>query len=109
MGINFSTDITPPPLSLNDCLVDGRINPSRYYYYRRKLDEKMRLRKIEDNRRRKKRSSSCKALVKKKAARKHRTVKRHKVMVKDSSGIIYEVKPEHVKIEIKRGKIINLP
>ena len=28
---------TPPPLSLQDCLVDGRIDPARYRMYSKKM------------------------------------------------------------------------
>ena len=39
MGHDISKSITPPPLSLTDCLVDGEIDMCRYKYYRRRLDD----------------------------------------------------------------------
>ena len=41
MGANFSKDITPPPLTLRDCLINGQINLPMYYYYRCHLDHYM--------------------------------------------------------------------
>ena len=38
MGQDISTSLNPPPLSLQDCLVDGKFDVTRYIYYRRKMD-----------------------------------------------------------------------
>ena len=38
MGQDISTSLNPPPLSLQDCLVDGKFDVTRYMYYRRKMD-----------------------------------------------------------------------
>ena len=35
MGSNLSKDTTPPPLTLQDCLVNGSISLSRYCCYRK--------------------------------------------------------------------------
>ena len=38
MGQDISRAITPPPLTLQDCIVDGRVDISRYLYFRRTSD-----------------------------------------------------------------------
>jgi len=37
MGNDLSSSITPPPLSLNDCVVDGELDIARYYIYKRRF------------------------------------------------------------------------
>ena len=37
MGNDLSSSITPPPLSLNDCVVDGELDIARYYIYKRRV------------------------------------------------------------------------
>ena len=39
MGQNISKSLIPPPLSLRDCFIDGRIDIARYIYYRRRMEE----------------------------------------------------------------------
>ena len=39
MGQDLSKSIVPPPLSLQDCLTNGGIDPVRYITYRRRLDK----------------------------------------------------------------------
>ena len=41
MGNNVSTSIIPPPLSLNDCVVDGELDIARYFIYKRIYRRKM--------------------------------------------------------------------
>ena len=36
MGNNISSSIIPPPLSLNDCIVNGDLDLLRYYMYKRR-------------------------------------------------------------------------
>ena len=38
MGQDISKSLNPPPLSLQDCLVNGKFDLTRYVYYRRKID-----------------------------------------------------------------------
>ena len=54
MGNDISTDLTPPPLKLHDCVVDGKINLAKYYYYRRRLDYRQQILNTHEIRRRKK-------------------------------------------------------
>ena len=37
MGNEVSSSIVPPPLSINDCLIDGELDLMRYYIYRRRV------------------------------------------------------------------------
>ena len=43
MGSDLSKDITPPPLKLQDCCIDGALNVNRYCYYKQHLDDHMQL------------------------------------------------------------------
>ena len=36
MGNDISRSIIPPPLSINDCVVDGELDLMRYYMYKRR-------------------------------------------------------------------------
>ena len=90
MGQDLSKSIVPPPLSLQDCLTNGQIDSVRYITYRRRLD------KIHDfthncyDIKRKR----CSSLEKFSPSRKRtRTVKRHKLLVRDNGGNIREILP----------------
>ena len=39
MGSNLSKSITPPPISFQDCLINGNVDIARYLYYCRKKDD----------------------------------------------------------------------
>ena len=91
MGTDFSKDITPPPLTLLDCLVDGELNASRYYYYRRQLDNRLHSQRIEDRRHKRKRRLTKSQSVTKKKQRQARTVKKHYVLVRDKDGSLQSV------------------
>ena len=43
MGQDVSKSITPPPLSLQDCLINGQIDIIRYIYYRSKIDDMIKI------------------------------------------------------------------
>ena len=38
MGQDISKSLNPPPLTLQDCLVNGKFDLTQYVYYRRKID-----------------------------------------------------------------------
>jgi len=38
MGQNVSKSLIPPPLTLQDCLVNGKVDLARSIYYRRQQD-----------------------------------------------------------------------
>ena len=94
MGSNISQDITPPPLTLKDCLINGRINLPRYYWYRRRQDQYIsRLRTTDNNRgEKRKRDYQIKSsFIQRKITR---SVKKHTIEVRDSDGNIRQLKPE---------------
>ena len=37
MGNDLSSSIIPPPISLNDCVVDGELDIARYSIYKRRV------------------------------------------------------------------------
>ena len=41
MRNDVSSSITPPPLSLQECTVDGELDLLRYYIYRRRIKKKL--------------------------------------------------------------------
>ena len=94
MGNNISQNITPPPLTLTDCLINGRINIPRYYWYKRRQDHYLRNLRSSDNARRRKRKKqhfNNKPVVRRKA---RRSIKKHLLIVRDSDGNERELKPE---------------
>ena len=92
MGQNLSSSITPPPLTLQDCLVDGEMNLSRFIYYRRQLDYSTNYTSYCSARLKRKRNDTMETntSVKKKRTR---TVKRHALVVRDKDGNLREILP----------------
>ena len=97
MGQNISKSISPPPLTLQHCLVDGELDLARYVYFKRRSDEldssftdkmfsynskKRRYYDIDDE--------DCS----KKSNESHRSVKKHKLLVRNHDGNLRELKPE---------------
>ena len=93
MGSDFLKDITPTPLTLRDCLIDGELNLNRCWYYRKRLDT--RIQSLERHN-----SGSHNKLKHKDAAslsvtkRAIQSVKRHKTLVRDADVHLQEIKPE---------------
>ena len=96
MGQNISKSITPPPLTLDDCLINGKVDLSRYYFYKRRRNEmddsldvlvmtmfrkKRKFDDIDDNS--SKSSNSSK-----------RSVKKHKLLVRNDDGSLRELTPK---------------
>ena len=97
MGANFSSDITPPPLTLRDCIIDGRVNISRYYYYRRRLDAINKSNSYLQRTRKTKRKFRLHLNTDsqhKRQRRQHQSVKNHNLYVRGEDGSIREVTPE---------------
>ena len=94
MGTDFSKDIMPPPLTLLDFLIDGELILPPYDYYRKQLDNCQYLQREEYCRRRRKRKLTLYDAIVCKRKRQARTVKRHKLMGRDSDGTIREITPE---------------
>ena len=85
MGSDLSKDITPPPLTLQDCLVDGALNVNRYWYYRRRLDDHTQSFESHNcgrNNNTKRKHANLVSVTK----RAPRSVKKHKTLVRDVGG-----------------------
>ena len=93
MGQDISKSITPPPLTLHHCFVDGKIDIPRYLYYRRKLDDQIELSQSISNRLNTKRKfdEGQSPIVQ---CRKKRSVKRHKLLVRDDDDSLRELTPK---------------
>ena len=92
MGQDISKVILPSPLTLKDCVIDGRFDITRYLNYPRisdyyiKEDEQMSM-----NRRKRRRYNSDQGIIKKKI-RTPGSVKRHKLFVCDSDDSLHEIR-----------------
>ena len=93
MGSNLSKDITPPPLTLQDCLVNGSICLSRYYYYRKRSDNYSEAIQREGTHWNTKRKRAVVVQERKVRKKRQRSVKRHKLMVRDEDGTLREIRP----------------
>ena len=93
MGQDLSKAITPPPLTLQDCTVQGRIDITRYLYYRRTLDHYMEADDLTATSRSKKRRGNSGEGRTKKKHRTARSVQRHKLLIRDSDGSLREIRP----------------
>ena len=93
MGINLSKDIPPPPLTLQDCLVNGNISLSTYYYYRGNYDNYSEAIEREDTHWNKKRKRRIDVEEPKVINKRQRSMKRHKLMVRNEDGSLRERRP----------------
>ena len=93
MGQDISKSITPPPLTLQDCLTNGQIDLPRYLYYRRRSNHLIHT--ISGNRKllQKKRKCNHLDLTQHKKQKKIRSVKKYKMMVRDRDGLLRELLP----------------
>ena len=89
MGQDLTKSITPPPLSLTQCLVDGQIDIARYIFYRRRIDgmstNQLSMSLISKNK------STIPYGGTKHKRRTLRSVKRHKLLVRDDNGEVREL------------------
>ena len=97
MGQDISKHLTPPPLTLQDCLVDGRVDIIRYIYYKRRMDDLdesfdlllnqsgMKKRKLCD-------FAESNAIIK---SKKSRTCRKNKLLIRHENGELMELKPCH--------------
>ena len=94
MGQSISSSITPPPLTLQDCFVDGQIDIARYLYYRRRSDD-ISLSCVERRKRLRRRRMRCSTVRNANTLiRAKQSVKRHALFVRDSNGELRELRPE---------------
>ena len=106
MGQNFSKSITTPTINFRDCLnhEDNTINIPRCLYYRRKIgeedeeDEDSCYNQIIENMNKKGKKERIDSPSKsEKIKRNHtRSVKRHKILVREPGGSTIELKPEDI-------------
>ena len=89
MGQDISRSIGPPPLTLTDCLVNGQIDTVRYTYYRRRIDDMQNSNYIISNITSKKRRIDALPTTRKLNAK--RSVKRHKLFIRDDNGQLSEL------------------
>ena len=89
MGQDISKSITPPPLTLTDCLVNGQIDTVRYTYYRQRKDDIQNSNYIISNITSKKRIFD--ALPTSKKLNTKMSVKRHKLLIRDDDGQLSEL------------------
>ena len=93
MGQDLSIALIPPPLTLQDCIINGRFDITRYLYFRRTLDHYEDVDHIISNNASRKRRISIKMENQRKKARAPRSVKRHKVLVRENDGSLREILP----------------
>ena len=93
MGQDISKSITPPPLSLTDCVVDGKIDLPRYMYYQKRtyginIDSQF-MSMSTTKKRHQDHDGNCTP-----KKRRKRSVKRHKLIVRDEEGKLREFRPK---------------
>ena len=92
MAQDISKPTLPPPLSLRDCIINGEISVRRLMAYRRKLDMEMHHKMLIRRRRNRKLKRDRMDMVEKKRIHR-RPVKKHKLIVRYSNGLLHELKP----------------
>ena len=93
MGQDISTSILPPPLLFQHCIVDGEINIPRFTYYRRKQDRQWNYFNDYKTRSKRKVNDTFNHIASFRKAKRVRTVKRHKLSVRDKEGNLREILP----------------
>ena len=92
MGQDISKSITPPPLTFQDCLVNDQIDLPRYLYYCRRSDN---MQNALYHRRMLSKKRQCQHfhVSPNKRQKTQRSVKKHKLMVRDKDGLLREMVP----------------
>ena len=93
MGQNLSTAITPPPLTFQDCVSDGKVHIERYFYFKRR-EEQMNadLDQLINSVVNKKRTLDEDHSGFIDTTKTARSIKRHKLLARDDDGSLREVK-----------------
>ena len=89
MGQDISKAYTPPPLSLRDCLVDGRINLAKYMVYKKKKKKNAYI-DIEAMVNNSKRKCNNQNISSKKKKQCIRSIKRHPILCRSDDGTLRE-------------------
>ena len=100
MGNSLQKSLYNPPLTFRDCLVDGELDISKYFIYRRRQEENedamamasQIYHEIQCQRKRKLESMCSTAITKRR--KQTRSVKRHKILVRNDDGTLDELKPK---------------
>ena len=97
MGNDISSSIIPPPLSINDCVVDGELDLMRYYMYKRRLRTQLlqstQLKKIVNHKRKRHDNAlslKAQSLFRK---RKKRTMKKRQLWIRGEDGELRVMMP----------------
>ena len=95
MGQDISKVVNPPPLTLTHCFLDGNIDLGRYCVYKRRRaqHEKASLMHRKNNKKRR-RTFNETLSSKKKRRNSSRSVKRYKLLVRDTDGSLRVIRPE---------------
>ena len=98
MGQNISKNSTPPPLTLQDCLVDGKLDIVRYLYFKRRMDafDEQFEELINPFGMKKRKLSDLDDSNTNDGMKKQRSCKKSKLLVRDEDGNLIELKP-HLK------------
>ena len=92
MGNNLSFSMIPPPLSLNDCVVDGELDIARYYIYKRRVrretNQNAALNAIINRKR--KAATNVTPVSKVGKRRRCRSVGKYKLLVRNQDGTLRE-------------------
>ena len=94
MGQNVSKSLIPPPLTLQDCLVNGKVDLARSIYYRRQQDYIVVDNLIVANAIQKKRKLSNSPDLTKPRKKRLRSVKKHPLLVHNPDGSLRQLTPE---------------
>ena len=97
MGNDISSSITPPPLSLQDCTIDGELDLLRYSIYRKRIKKKvLKNSLLQQFVKRKKEDdpfSIASTPKKRKYNPKERTIKKRKLMIRNADGTLRPFEP----------------
>ena len=94
MGQNVSKSLIPPPLTLQDCLVNGKVDLARSIYYRRQQDYIVVDNLIVANAIRKKRKLTNSPDLTKPRNKRSRSVKKHSLLVRNPDGSLRQLTSE---------------
>ena len=94
MGQNVSKSLIPPPLTLQDCLVNGKVDLARSIYYRRQQDYIVVDNLIVANAIRKKRKLPNSPDLTKPRNKRSRSVKKHSLLVRNPDGSLRQLTSE---------------
>ena len=97
MGNDISSSITPPPLSLQDCTIDGELDLLRYSIYRKRIKKKVLQNSLLQQFVKRKKEDDPFSIAstpkKRKYNPKERTIKKRKLMIRNADGTLRPFEP----------------